>query len=178
MTQQHRDAARLTLEGRTQTEIARILGVGQQTVSRWIQEPEVSAYLAALARAQEEETLRVTAHNARKSAERLCSLSNKLAWRLQLDDGEKDLPPGQPGQHALYMDRFLAVNREMRETQDALVARRVKLEAHASAMERHRFDMDAAKVILDADTAKDSEGEAGGTEILNLPDNGRQRRAD
>lgn len=172
MTQQHRDAARLTLEGRTQTEIARILGVGQQTVSRWIQEPEVSAYLAALARAQEEETLRVTAHNARKSAERLCSLSNKLAWRLQLDDGEKDLPPGQPAQHALYMDRFLAVNREMRETQDALVARRMKLEAHASAIERHRFDMDAARELLNAERSIDSAQTEG---VADLPDNGRTR---
>ena len=178
MTQQHRDAARLTLEGRTQTEIARILGVGQQTISRWMQEPEVSSYVAALARAQEEETLRVAAHNARKSAERLCSLSNKLAWRLQLDDGEKDLPAGQPGQHALYMDRFLAVNREMRETQDALVARRVKLEAHASAMERHRFDMDAARDILNAENSKDREATTGSAEILNLPDNGRTRGTD
>lgn len=157
----HRDAAFLSVcEGLSQQKIADRLGVPQRTISDWLRRPEVADYCADLARELEAETIRTIGATVRKNAARLQAMADKFAWRLQLDDGKPDFPPGRPNDIALFADRFLDVEKRLTDR-----------EAHAQSMRQAR-ELHAQRLrnLQSGVSPGPGESEAGDD---SLPDNNR-----
>lgn len=76
------------------------------------------------------------------------------------------------------VDSVLDLQREQAAEEERLRRNRRADEKQAREIERHRFEMEAARDILDAERVADGASTEGGAQILNLPDNGRVRRTD
>ncbi|HNB60667.1 MAG TPA: hypothetical protein PK308_10145, partial [Phycisphaerales bacterium] len=76
------------------------------------------------------------------------------------------------------VDSVLDLQREQAAEEERLRRNRRADEKQAREIERHRFEMEAARDILDAERAADSPEAEECADVLNLPDNGRTRRTD
>lgn len=176
LTEAQRQAAECVAQGMTYAEAGKISQTTHTTVWRWHQNhEEFRALVRRMVADADERSVRRLGHNLEKNSARLCSIADKLAWRMQLDDGKPDLPVGQPSEHTAYLAEYRATLKEMREQRDATTNRRIREEESARNAERWAIEQEERRKLMEAQSvgqpgSADSSATDGAADI---PDNGR-----